>query len=162
MAPPTHQKPRNIALPPSVWGPIFWHTIHIVALGYPIAPTETDKAAARQFYESLATLIPCPICREHYKMNLEVLPIQNSLNTRSELVEWTWEMHNLVNDQLGKPQVSMDEFLDHISSLSPSQAATNGIHTSQGTTTNGHISAALIAGLVVGGVAGYIAFKRCK
>ena len=39
--------------PPSVWGPFFWHTIHIVALGYPKSPTYTDKKCAKEFYESL-------------------------------------------------------------------------------------------------------------
>lgn len=99
-------------------------------------------------------------------MNLEALPLEPALNNRSDLVEWTWEMHNMVNDQLGKPQISMDEFLDHISSLSPSQAAANGISPSSSAISNMApnmgVSGALLAGLIVGGVFGYIAFKKCK
>ena len=56
--------------PPTVWGPFFWHTIHIVALGYPKNPTYTDKKCTKEFYESFAYLIPCSQCREHYKEHI--------------------------------------------------------------------------------------------
>jgi hypothetical protein len=110
---------RHIALPPAVWGPIFWNTIHIVALGYSITPTDEEKKAAKQFYESLTYVIPCPICRVHYKSHLEELPVDAALGGRSDLIEWTWKIHNRVNEELGKPQITIDKFLDHISSLKP-------------------------------------------
>jgi hypothetical protein len=40
-------------IPPTTWGPFFWHTIHIIALGYPKNPTYTDKKCVKEFYESL-------------------------------------------------------------------------------------------------------------
>ena len=40
-------------IPPTVWGPFFWLTIHIVALGYPSNPTHAHKKAAKEFFESL-------------------------------------------------------------------------------------------------------------
>lgn len=110
---------RNIALPPAVWGPIFWNTIHIVALGYSMTPSEDEKKAAKQFYESFVYLIPCPICRVHYKSHLEELPIDAALGNRSDLIEWTWKIHNYVNEELGKSQITIDQFLEHISSLKP-------------------------------------------
>jgi hypothetical protein len=115
-------KDRHIALPPTVWGPIFWNTIHIVALGYSQNPTEEEKMAAKQFYESLQYVIPCPICRVHYKSNLAEMPVDAALGNRSDLIEWTWRMHNKVNVQLEKPEITLDQFLDHIRSLKPPAA----------------------------------------
>ncbi len=107
----------NIALPPTVWGPIFWNTIHIATLGYPPNPTEEDKVGMTKFFESLTTVIPCPICREHYKSHLQEMPIQNVLDSRGNLIKWGWDLHNRVNEMLGKRKYSMDEFIDHIKQL---------------------------------------------
>jgi hypothetical protein len=99
--------------PPSVWGPFFWHTIHIVALGYPKNPTYTDKKCAKEFYESLAFLIPCSICREHYKEHLQAKPIAPFLDSRTDLIKWTIQIHNKVNQMLGKPEWTLEEVLSY-------------------------------------------------
>lgn len=89
--------------PPSVWGPIFWHTIHVTALSYPSEPNYAQKRAAKEFYESLAQLIPCPVCREHYQTHLQKMPISPHLDRRDDLFRWTIDLHNEVNKMLGKP-----------------------------------------------------------
>jgi len=98
-------------LPPSVWGPFFWHTMHIVALGYPSSPTYSHKRAAKEFYESLRTLIPCPKCREHYSRHLEKMPISPHLDRRDDLFRWTVNIHNEVNSLLGKPRLLESDVL---------------------------------------------------
>lgn len=97
--------------PPSVWGPFFWHTIHIIALAYPKNPTYTDKKCAKEFYESLAYLIPCPVCREHYKEHLISKPISTFLDSRTDIIKWTIDIHNNVNKTLGKPEWTLEEVL---------------------------------------------------
>ena len=99
--------------PPSVWGPFFWHTIHIVALGYSKNPTYTDKTCAKEFYESLAFLLPCSICREHYKGYLQEKPISTFLDSRTDLIKWTIQIHNKVNQMLGKPEWTLEEVLSY-------------------------------------------------
>ena len=99
--------------PPSVWGPFFWHTIHIVALGYSKNPTYTDKKCAKEFYESLAFLIPCPICREHYKEHIISSPINTFLDSRTDLITWTIDIHNKVNKITGKPEWTLEEVLSY-------------------------------------------------
>lgn len=103
--------------PPTVWGPFFWHTIHIVALGYPKNPTYTDKKCAKDFYESLAFLLPCAICREHYKDNLAKHPITTFLDSRTDLIKWTVEVHNSVNKTLEKPEWTLPEVLAYYEKL---------------------------------------------
>jgi hypothetical protein len=97
--------------PPSVWGPFFWHTIHIVALGYPKNPTYTDKKCAKEFYESLTYLLPCAICRQHYKDHLIKNPLTPFLDSRTDLIKWTVDIHNNVNKMLEKPEWTLEEVL---------------------------------------------------
>jgi len=92
-------------LPPSVWGPLFWHTIHITALGYPQEPSYAHKRAAKEFFEALGILIPCPVCREHYQTHLQKMPISPHLDRRDDLFKWTVELHNNVNLLLGKSKM---------------------------------------------------------
>jgi hypothetical protein len=91
-------------IPPEVWGPFFWHTIHLVALGYPMDPSMAHKRAAKEFFEGLRFLIPCPICKDHYAQHLEKFPITPHLDKRVDLYRWTILLHNEVNKTLGKPE----------------------------------------------------------
>lgn len=100
-----------MAMSPEVWGPIFWATIHIVALAYPDNPSYATKRAAKEFFLSLKELIPCPICRVHYTNNLKVMPIEPHLDTRTDLIEWTIKLHNSVNASNGKPSITREQFL---------------------------------------------------
>jgi hypothetical protein len=104
-------------LPPAAWGPFFWHTIHITALGYPKNPTYTDKKSAKEFYESLQQLIPCPVCRTHYKKHLADVPITPHLDSRTDLFKWTIDIHNRVNKDLGKPLFTAKQSVDYYKRL---------------------------------------------
>lgn len=104
-------------LPPTAWGPFFWHTIHIVALGYPVKPTYAEKKAAKDFFESLRFLIPCPICRDHYNAHLEKYPLSPHLDTRKDLLHWTILLHNEVNKKLGKREYTQAEVLKYYTRL---------------------------------------------
>lgn len=99
--------------PPSVWGPFFWHTIHIIALGYPKNPTYTDKKCAKEFYESLVNLLPCSVCRDHYREHLVQNPITPFLDSRTDLIKWTIEIHNKVNKTLGKKEWTLEQVLTY-------------------------------------------------
>jgi hypothetical protein len=102
---------------PNVWGPFFWHTIHIVAIGYPKNPTYTDKKCAKEFYESLAFLLPCSVCREHYKEHLAENPLTPFLDSRTDLIKWTVTIHNKVNKSLGKKEWRLEEVLTYYERL---------------------------------------------
>ena len=104
-------------IPPEVWGPFFWHTIHIAVLGYPQEPAYGDKKAMKEFLESLQILVPCPICREHYKSHLVKMPIGPSLDSRKDLFRWTIDLHNEVNKMLGKREYSETEVIQYYSRL---------------------------------------------
>ena len=96
-------------LPPSVWGPFFWHTIHITALGYSNEPNYAQKRAAKDFFEALEHLIPCPVCRSHYAKHIQHFPISPHLDKRVDLFRWTVNLHNEVNKSIGKPTMTENE-----------------------------------------------------
>ena len=100
-------------LPPTVWGPFFWHTIHIVALGYSNEPTYTDKKAAKDFFEALQNLIPCPMCRNHYAVHIQKYPISPHLDKRIDLFRWTVNLHNEVNKSIGKSTMTELEVIHY-------------------------------------------------
>ena len=97
-------------LPPEVWGPIVWATMHLVSLGYAEDPSYSEKRAAKDFYNSLPHLLPCSVCREHFREVLKGLPVETWLDNRTSLIEWVWMVHNKVNERLGKAQITQAEF----------------------------------------------------
>lgn len=106
-----------LTFPPAVWGPFFWHTIHIVALAYPSDPTYSDKKAAKEFFESLQHLLPCPVCRSHYIEHIKKYSITPHLDRRKDLFRWTVLLHNTVNLALQKPTVEEKEVLAYYTRL---------------------------------------------
>ena len=99
------------SIKPAIWGPHGWKFLHYVSLGYPNSPSYEDKSNYKQFYHSLQHVLPCEKCAMNYKQNLVKLPIDNHLENRDSLVKWVFDIHNLVNDELGKENVSYEEAL---------------------------------------------------
>jgi hypothetical protein len=95
--------------------------MHIVSLGAPATPTKDEQEGIRAFYESLRVVIPCPHCRNHYTQALSSMPIR--LQSRADLIEWVYEIHNYVNQQLGKPSLSWEGFITHMQNLRATPAA---------------------------------------
>lgn len=91
---------------PTVFGPYFWSVIHMTALsaGKELPP---DKAQAYlRFYESMPDVLPCAQCGKHLRENLVILPPDST-----DLFRWTVDLHNLVNSQLNKPEISYEKAL---------------------------------------------------
>ena len=65
----------------------------------------------------MAELIPCPMCREHYKEHLKKLPLSPHLDRRDDLFRWTVQLHNEVNILLKKPIVSETESINFYTRL---------------------------------------------
>ena len=86
----------------NVWGPSAWTFLHTITYNYPENPTNEDKSNYLNFFDSLKHVLPCKKCQAHYKENLKKYDINNSLNSRQDLVEWLIDLHNDVNRDTGK------------------------------------------------------------
>ncbi len=97
---------------PDVWGPHGWKFIHYITLGYPVNPTEQDKKKYYDFFHALKYVIPCSICGNHFKENLEKTPLDdNALSNKMKLIEWGIKMHNHVNKINNKKEYTFEEGL---------------------------------------------------
>jgi hypothetical protein len=93
----------------TLWGPSAWNFIHSVCYGAPEVLTYEDVQSYKNFFYSLQNVLPCPVCRQHYKDNLSSVPMH--FRTRDELFAWSVELHNSVNKMLGKRQYTVKEAL---------------------------------------------------
>jgi hypothetical protein len=86
-----------------IWGPPLWHTLHIMSFNYPINPTIEQKNDYLIYFLSLKNVLPCKYCRENYDKNLKILPITRKvLKNRENFSKWLFDLHELVNTNLGK------------------------------------------------------------
>jgi hypothetical protein len=69
------------------------------AEGEPMTPEK--RQAYITFFESMPDILPCTMCGKHLKDNLKILPVDPD-----NLFEWSVDLHNLVNTQLNKPEIS--------------------------------------------------------
>jgi len=90
-----------------VWGPNVWKSIHYIALGYPKTPTYEDKMNYKNFFLSVGPVLPCMKCSMNFKKHLDELPIDGYLENTDRLFAWTVKLHNLVNKENGKGEMSV-------------------------------------------------------
>lgn len=96
---------------PDVWGPRMWSVIHTWALSYPLEPSDGDRIATAAYYNNLPNLIPCPKCGSDFAGILIEDPVETALDSRADLVEWSWRVHNRVNVKIGKDEIPFETFL---------------------------------------------------
>ena len=103
---------QNIA--PHVWGPHGWKFMHAVALAYPDNPSTEEKRAASQFFTSLEYLLPCESCKQNFRKELQMFPLQPALESKQKLNEWLTALHNSVNKRLNKTVMSPEQVLEYV------------------------------------------------
>ena len=78
-----------------------WTFLHTLAAYYPINPTEEKQEHASNLMTCIAHLYPCTHCASHLEGYIKTHPVE--AESRSKLVGWMCDMHNNVNQRLGKP-----------------------------------------------------------
>lgn len=94
---------------PNLWGSSGWSFLHYTALAYPDNPTKKDKINYKIFFYSLQNTLPCLKCALNYRQNIREIPIDKSLNSREDLFKWTVDIHNMVNNELGKENYTYEK-----------------------------------------------------
>lgn len=89
-----------------LWGPLAWHFLHCTSL---TAPEKIKTDAYYTLFISLGDILPCTVCRDHYKTHLERLPVKKSCGGRKQLSLWLFNLHNIVNKTLDKPTIPADK-----------------------------------------------------
>ena len=103
----TPAPPRRMDIRPDLWGPIYWKFLHAMADGAPDEPTEDEQRAFMSVIDALPHILPCTKCRNHLRENYEK-GSRPRYENRDQLRLDLHELHNLVNQQLGKKVVGFD------------------------------------------------------
>lgn len=86
---------------PSIWGRSTWKLLHCISMTYPKDPLESDVRKYNTFLNHLKHVLPCKICRKCYSCWIKKNPPR--LESRRLFVNWVIDLHNYVNERLGKP-----------------------------------------------------------
>ena len=105
-------------LAPTVWGPTTWACLHLLCMGAPERLEAQQRRSMQSFIESLGEILPCAKCRDHFRENLTVYPLNDeALQTSAAIFAWSVNVHNRVNTVLGKKTWSLEEAKGHWSSV---------------------------------------------
>jgi hypothetical protein len=93
------------------WANPIWYILHFSAYHAPIILNKQWSLGYKAFVCCLMITLPCSICRNHLKETLPKVPIDNYLFTRESIFEWSVDLHNLVNKDIHKPIINIQEAL---------------------------------------------------
>ena len=100
----------------NLWGKHLWLALHYISIGYPNNPSDNDKQNYKNFFLLLKDVLPCKICSLHYEKNLEKLPLTDEiLNNKESFIKWVIDLHNDVNQMLGKKIINYDDAINILS-----------------------------------------------
>jgi hypothetical protein len=78
-----------------------WNMLHRLAAQFDKAPTPARRQEVADFFRLFGEFYPCEWCAKHFREMLAEHPPQTANNR--ELSLWLCQLHNIVNDRLGKP-----------------------------------------------------------
>ena len=88
---------------PEVFGPGIWWTLHTIASVYPESADGQRRQACEQFVGAIPAMLPCRVCGDHLREELEQRDVGAACAGSEELSTMWCEVHNSVNARLGKP-----------------------------------------------------------
>ena len=95
----------------------YWFNIHWFAINYPDNPTPSQKKQVIGLVECMKKDgIGCPECTKHFNDYTRRNPIEYSVDCKTDLFIWWYDLHNAVNTRNGKSVFSYDKAVDMFSS----------------------------------------------
>nr|QSX72238.1 augmenter of liver regeneration [Halisarca dujardinii]QZX63211.1 mitochondrial FAD-linked sulfhydryl oxidase [Halisarca dujardinii] len=79
-----------------------WAFLHTAAAYYPDKPSADQQHDMKQFISLMSKIYPCESCADHMQSRLKTHP--PGASEQKELALWMCQLHNEVNERLGKPQ----------------------------------------------------------
>ena len=106
----------------AVWGPAAWRFLHIASF----AMDTFNAERVVQALESFGHLLPCDECKTHYANYLNKNPPGAQIQSKEDMQKYLVNVHNAVNDRLGKPILSFDNAVDLYSRYTCCRTNLNG------------------------------------
>lgn len=106
-----------------LWGRYYWSVLTLTALRYDHeAMNRESREELIHFFRMLPTWLPCPACSHHIRQYMQKHPLPLAHTSEpvappsttaqpydTPMVRWTMDLHNVVNQRLGKPVLSYEE-----------------------------------------------------
>ncbi|KAL1918207.1 uncharacterized protein VTP21DRAFT_3473 [Calcarisporiella thermophila] len=81
-------------------GAATWTFLHTMAAYYPDTPTPPQQEGMTSMLRHFSWFYPCGHCADHLRKEMKTRPPR--VETREALSKWMCEVHNEVNERLGK------------------------------------------------------------
>lgn len=107
---------ERLNISPSVFGPHAWNFIDMAAASANDKLDIDETEGFNNFLQSLKHVTPCETCRMHTAEYEEQHPIQ--FRKRKDIQMWILGLKNAINERLGKPQISFEEYIEHVKKIS--------------------------------------------
>ena len=98
---------------PTVWGPHYWFFLHSIGFTYPELPTDGEKKKYYNFITSLPTFMPNNAVANNFQNLIDDYPVSSYLNSKDSFLKWIHFIHNKINKQIGKDEISYIEFINN-------------------------------------------------
>lgn len=101
-----------MTLDPIIWGPHYWFFLMTIAVSYPKKANSVLKKKYYDFIMNLPLFIPNDKMGNKFSRLLDKYPVEPYLDSRESFIKWIHYIHNQVNKQLNKPELSYVEAMD--------------------------------------------------
>lgn len=92
-----------------IWGPHFWFFLHTIAYNYPVTPNEVVKRKYYDLIMNMPLFIPDVEIGKKFSALLDKYPVTPYLGNNKDFQKWMHFIHNYINKNIGKPQISRRE-----------------------------------------------------
>ena len=96
----------------NTWGPHYWFFLHTVAESYPMTPNDVTKRKYYDLITNMPLFIPDSDIGDKFSRMIDRYPVTPYLDNRDSFVRWVHFMHNKINVQLGKEELSLPMALE--------------------------------------------------
>jgi hypothetical protein len=97
---------------PTVWGPHFWFVLMTMAVSYPLKANEVTQKKYYDFITNLPLFIPHPQIGNKFSSLIDKYPVSPYLEGKDSFLKWVHFIHNKINVQIDKDEITMTETLD--------------------------------------------------
>lgn len=102
----------TLQLDANVWGPHYWFFLMTIAISYPTKANEVTRKKYYDLINNFPLFIPVPKMGNSFSKYLDKYPVTPYLETRSSFMKWVHFIHNKINLDLGKDEVTFTDALN--------------------------------------------------
>lgn len=81
------------------WGPFYWYILHAITFSYD-QTNEQNKKDFRDIIRAIGAVLPCGVCRTHFRQQRNRIPI--TYDNYTAITKWLFKRHQHVNNFLRK------------------------------------------------------------